>query len=135
MPKTSFSTFTHVAGPPEEVVAFPLAARSTIVPTIERPASQPTAKAGPFAWARGVPSIRTIAMIGIGLMATPIAIGRVPPIAWPIVYLSPRRRPAGVGGLESRNAEMIPQEVLPADIIESVFRTAWRPASLSGRPA
>jgi hypothetical protein len=43
--------------------------------------SQPSANAGPFDRARGVPSMSTIAMIGTGLSATPTAIGRMSPIA------------------------------------------------------
>ena len=87
MPNTSLSTLAQVAGSPVSCVAFPPASTSTIVPTIVRPASQPAAKAGPFARARGVPSMRTTAMIGNGLIATPIAIGRMSPIALPISYL------------------------------------------------
>ncbi len=80
-PNTSLRTFAQVAGSPLSDVAFPLAATRVIAPMIERPASHPTANAGPFALARGVPSMRTIAMMGTGLIATPIAIGSVLPIA------------------------------------------------------
>jgi hypothetical protein len=73
---------TQVSGSPPPVVAFPLAIASMIAPATVSPATQPIANAIPFARARGVPSISTMAMIGTGLMATPIASGRVSPIAW-----------------------------------------------------
>jgi hypothetical protein len=50
---------------------------STIEPTTPRPMSQPARNAGPLVRARGVVSMRTTAMMGIGLMATPAAIARV----------------------------------------------------------
>ena len=53
------------------------------MPTTVSPTIQPAANAGPVARARGVPSIRTIAMIGTGLIATPTARGRMSPIAAP----------------------------------------------------
>jgi hypothetical protein len=56
----------------------------TTAPTIARPTTQPTRKAGPFVRARGVTSIRITAMIGTGLIATPIASGSTWPIASPI---------------------------------------------------
>ena len=49
--------------------------------TMTSPSTQPTAKAGPFVRAFGVPSMRITAMIGIGLNATPTADGSKSPIA------------------------------------------------------
>ena len=75
-PSTSFSVLAHVAGVPPSLV--PLGeTSSTIAPTSESPSSQPTTNAGPLARARGVTSIRTTPMIGIGLIATPTASDRI----------------------------------------------------------
>ena len=60
-------------------VAGQRAARCTLTTT--RPITHPTANAGPFVRAFGVPSMRITAMIGTGLSATPIADGRRSPIA------------------------------------------------------
>jgi hypothetical protein len=56
--------------------------RSTIAATI--PTIQPSMNARLFCRARSLNSIRITAMIGIGLIATPIASGRNSPIASPI---------------------------------------------------
>ena len=61
-----------------------LASSSTITLTTIRPATQPAAKAGPLERAFGVPSMRMMAMIGTGLIATPIAAGSRSPIACPM---------------------------------------------------
>ena len=75
-PSTNFSVLAHVAGVPPSLV--PLGeTSSTIAPTSESPSSQPTTNAGPLARARGVTSIRTTPMIGIGLIATPTASDRI----------------------------------------------------------
>ena len=60
---------------------------STIVPAMAAPASQPARNMGPFVRARGVLSIRMIAMIGTGLIATPIASGKMSPTALPNFFL------------------------------------------------
>ena len=65
------STLTQVAGSSPSVAPAPPATTRTIVPTNARPTIQPSTKAGPLTRARGVPSISTTAMIGIGLSATP----------------------------------------------------------------
>ena len=57
------------------------ATRRTITLTMTSPSTHPTAKAGPFERAFGVPRIRITAMIGTGLSATPIADGSRSPIA------------------------------------------------------
>ena len=62
-------------------MAFPVVSTSTIAPRTDRPAIHPSAKAGPFARARGVASMSTIAIMGIGLIATTTANGRMFPIA------------------------------------------------------
>lgn len=59
--------------------------------------------AGPFERARGVPRMRTTAMIGIGLIATPIASGKMPPIASPMSCPKRRRPWLGEQGLRSRS--------------------------------
>jgi hypothetical protein len=56
---------------------------STMTDTATRPSTQPAAKADPVVRARGVPSMRITATIGIGLRATPTADGRRSPIASP----------------------------------------------------
>ena len=55
-----------------------------MVPTTPSPISHPATKAGPLVRARGVVSMSTMAMIGIGLIAIPIASASDPPIAWPM---------------------------------------------------
>jgi hypothetical protein len=77
-------TKTQVAGSPSSCAPAPPDTNIAIVPTTSNPTIQPNKKAGPFDRARGVPSIRTTAMIGTGLSATPTAIGRTVPIAVPI---------------------------------------------------
>ena len=62
---------TQVAGSPASLALAPDAATSTIVPTTARPRTQPSRNIGPFTRPRGVPSISTTAMIGIGLSETP----------------------------------------------------------------
>jgi hypothetical protein len=66
------------------------ATSSAIVPTTISPASQPITNAGPFARVRGVTSISTTAMIGIGLSATPTASGSTRPMAAPVLNSMPR---------------------------------------------
>src|SRR5215207_8758897 len=56
-PKTSLTMVTQVAGPSPSSSARPLANASMSPPAIESPINQPTAKAGPFVLARGVPSM------------------------------------------------------------------------------
>ena len=72
----------------------PATARTTIE-TITRPATQPTANAGPLVRALGVPSIKMTAMIGTGLSATPTADGSRSPMAW--VSIVGLLRVGGVG--------------------------------------
>ena len=72
-------------------------ARAARRPAIVRPTIQPSANAGPFDRARGVPSMRTIAMIGTGLIATPTASGRISPIAAPTSALFHAGRVARTG--------------------------------------
>ena len=74
---------TQSAGAPSVLAPAPLAARSTIVPAAASPTIHPATKAGPFTRASGVVSIRTTAMIGIGLSATPTPNDRTWPIACP----------------------------------------------------
>src|SRR6266581_5281891 len=83
-PRTSFIQLTQVAGSPDWLAPAGPATASTIVPTMPRPSSQPARNARPLALARGVVSISTTAMMGIGLIAIPIASGSDPPMAWPI---------------------------------------------------
>ena len=73
------------AGPPFSLASAPLETSSTIVPTTARPRIHPARNAGPLTRPRGVASISTTAMIGIGLSATPTPNARTCPIAWPIV--------------------------------------------------
>ena len=87
---------TQVSGPPSSSCELPLASASIAAPTIVRPATQPSANAGPFERARGVPSMSTIAMIGTGLIATPIASGRICPTASPIGASLHARATAGI---------------------------------------
>ena len=70
-PTTIFTTSTQVAGSASSLAPAPPATASTIAPTTARPITQPSTNAGPLARARGVLSISTTAMIGIGLSATP----------------------------------------------------------------
>ncbi len=63
---------------------------STIAPTTATPTTHPRRNMNPSARARGVSSISTMAMIGIGLSATPTAYGSNWPIAFPIAERNPR---------------------------------------------
>lgn len=58
-----------------------LARTSTNPPTTTSPSTQPATNAGPLLRALGVMSIRMIAMMDSTLMSTPIASGRILPIA------------------------------------------------------
>ncbi len=58
-----------------------LAMTSTAPPTTASPSTQPATNASPLLRARGVISIRMIAMIGSTPIATPMASGRIPPMA------------------------------------------------------
>ena len=69
-------------GPLDVATPAVLATTSTIVPMIARPSTQPPRKARPLLRALGVMSMRMMAMIGTGLMAMPIASGRISPMAW-----------------------------------------------------
>ena len=71
-------------GPDEVDTPAVLAMMRTMVATAARPSSQPARNAKPLLRAFGVISIRMTAMIGIGLMAMPIASGRMSPIACPM---------------------------------------------------
>ena len=66
-----------MAGAPRSLADAPAATTSTIVPTTAAPRAQPSTNAGPFTRPRGVPSRRTEAMIGKGLIATPTAAGSI----------------------------------------------------------
>ena len=69
-----------------------------MIATIVRPSIQPSVKAGPLERALAEKSIRMTAMIGIGLIATPTAAGRMSAIALPIARISlvPLCRPGGL---------------------------------------
>ncbi len=83
---------TQVAGWPVLDASAPLEISKTTVPRIASPATQPARNAGPLIRPRAVASIRTTAMIGTGLIATPTPNDRLWPIAWP---MPPRCAPAG----------------------------------------
>ena len=70
-PRTTLSTLTQSAGAPPSLASAPLETTRTIAPTAAIPVNHPAMNAGPFARARGVPSISTTPMMGIGLSATP----------------------------------------------------------------
>ena len=55
-----------------------------MLPTTASAKTKPTRKAGPLLLARWLNSIKMTAMIGTGLMATPIAWGKIVPIAFPM---------------------------------------------------
>jgi hypothetical protein len=61
----------------------PPATNSTMTDTATSPSTHPAAKADPVERARGVPSMRITATMGIGLSATPTAEGNRSPIASP----------------------------------------------------
>ena len=84
-PSRRLTTPTQVAGSLPSLPSDPPERSRTIVPTTERPTSQPSRNDDPLTPPRGVASIRTTAMIGIGLRATPSASGRTAPIALPMV--------------------------------------------------
>ncbi len=68
---------TQSCGCPLSLAFAPLETSSTTVPSSASPAIQPTRNAGPFERARGVASMSTTPMIGIGLMATATARDRI----------------------------------------------------------
>ncbi len=68
---------TQSSGCPSSLALAPLETSSTTVPRIATPAIQPIRNAGPFEGARGVASMSTTPMIGIGLIATATAKGRI----------------------------------------------------------
>jgi len=72
--------------PPADTLPAP-ARTSTTLPTMVRANTQPARKAGPLLLARLLNNIKITAMIGIGLIATPIACGKILPIAYPISLL------------------------------------------------
>ena len=76
------------------------------MPTTERPTSQPSRNDDPLTPPRGVASISTTAMIGIGLRATPRASGRTVPIALPMVgsLLEDPYRDGAVGQVMARQS-------------------------------
>ena len=78
---------THAAGEPDLLAPAEPASDSTITPTMSRPNSQPSMKAGPLTRALRLVSMSTTAMIGIGLSAIPTASGSDPPMALPIALL------------------------------------------------
>ncbi|BCN43597.1 hypothetical protein RE9414_18770 [Prescottella equi] len=63
-------------------IALPIATKTTYPTAIPR--IQPARKAVAVLPARGVSNIRIVAMIGIGLIATPIARGSTSPMAVPM---------------------------------------------------
>jgi hypothetical protein len=71
------SQLTHVAGPSSSLAPAGSATRRQIAPTAASPTTQPTMNAGPLLLAFADTSISTAATIGMGLMATPTAIGRI----------------------------------------------------------
>ena len=87
---------TQVAGAPDWLALAGPAIARTMAPTMPRPSSHPSRNAGPLVLALGVVSISTTAMIGMGLIAIPIASGSEPPMAWPISPPSPSVRPRGL---------------------------------------
>ena len=96
-PSTIWKVFVPSADEPLVLAPAAFATVSPTTPTAARPTTQPTTNAGPFERARGVTSMSTTPMIGIGLIPAAIAIGRICPIACLIVR-GPRGREAGVGG-------------------------------------
>ena len=93
MPSTTLSTDTQVGGAPTPMPRIP-DSTSTITVTASNPATQPPRKAGAFALACTENSIRMTATMGIGLMATATAYGRISPKTEPITSLRCRRGPA-----------------------------------------
>jgi hypothetical protein len=90
-PNSSSSTSTAVLVP-LSWSSTPPATSSTTTLTTTKPTTHPTAKAGPFEWARGVPSMRITATIGTGLTATPTAEGSRSPMASPSMRGTVRTR-------------------------------------------
>ena len=86
---SSKNTTATAVDVPESASSASLATSSTMTLTTTSARTQPTAKARPLERAFGVPSMRMMAMIGTGLIATPIADGSRSPIACP---MAPERR-------------------------------------------
>src|SRR5437588_9649159 len=76
--------YARVDGVPPAEILPRLARTSTMLPTAARAKTQPSRKAEPLLLARWLNSIKMTAMIGTGLMATPIAWGKIVPIAFPM---------------------------------------------------
>ena len=55
-----------------------------MLPTTASAKTQPTRKAGPLLLARWLNSIKMTAIMGTGLIATPMAWGKIVPIAFPM---------------------------------------------------
>ena len=80
-PSVSLMADAAVDGPLLLATSAVLAMTSTSPPTTTSPSTQPATNAEPLLRALGVISIRMIAMMDSTLMSTPIASGRMPPIA------------------------------------------------------
>ena len=70
-----------MAGSPSSDASAPPATSRTSLPSAVSPTIQPSMNARPFTRARGVASISTMAMIGIGLIAMTMPNGRTSPMA------------------------------------------------------
>ncbi len=123
-PSTIWNVFVPSADDPLVLAPAAFATVSPTTPTTARPTTQPATKAGPFERARGVTSMSTTPMIGIGLIPAAIAIGRICPIACLIV-----RGPRGSGEGGARG-QRVPRTSRPGRSPVSRSRSrVWAPAT------
>src|SRR2546430_4810022 len=94
-----------------------------MLPTTASAKTQPTRKAGPLLLARWLNSIKMTAMIGPGLRATPIAWGKIVPIAFPMTSFLRVVLERGMVRYVSRNLPLSSGPLLPRHRhVEQVFR-------------
>src|SRR6266516_4837549 len=98
-PSSNLSTYAKVEGVPPAEILPKLSSISTMLPTTTRASTQPTRNAVPLLLARCVNSIKMTAIMGTGLMATPMAMGRILPRAFPMsfYFLMNQMRKPGCG--------------------------------------
>src|SRR6266566_3778253 len=122
-PSNSLSTYARVDGVPPAEILPRLARTSTMLPTAARAKTQPSRKAEPLLLARWLNSIKMTAMIGTGLMATPIAWGKIVPIAFPMTSFLRVVLERGMVRYVSRNLPLSSGPLLPRHRhVEQVFR-------------
>src|SRR4051794_32635925 len=92
-PSTIWNVLVPSADEPCVLAPAALATMRPTTPTAVSPTTQPTMNAGPFVRARGVTSMSTTPMIGIGLIPAAIAMGRIWPIACRMRVRPRARRP------------------------------------------